>query len=361
MSEHLRILLVVGPSTGGIGRHVHTVAGEMVRRGHDVAVVGPAASAATFDWAATGAAFVPAPIGGASPRALRRATAMLRRAAAERDVVHAHGVRTGAVAAAARLRPLVVTWHNGPHDRWRRRLAHPALEQLVARRADLTLTVSADLSNRAARAGARAVETVVVVAPPLPSAGRSPEAVRSELGVGARPLVLAVGRLEPQKRIDVLVDALAGWPGPVSPVAVVAGTGSLEADLRRQIERTGAPVRLLGRREDVADLMTAADVVVLPSAWEGYPLVAQEALRAGTALIATPVGGVPDLVGPAALLVPAGDPHALQLALRHLVEDPAERRRLGAAGRERAHTWPTTEQMVDRLAQIYLDLTSRSS
>jgi glycosyltransferase involved in cell wall biosynthesis len=171
--------------------------------------------------------------------------------------------------------------------------------------------------------------------------------------------VLAVGRLEPQKRLDVLVDAVAGWPTAPAPAVFIAGTGSLEADLRRRIGRSASPVQLLGRREDVADLLAAADVVVLPSAWEGYPLVAQEALRAGRPLIATPVGGVPDLVGDAAVLVPVGHPQALRRALLDLLGDPAARERRARAGRAQAARWPSVEQMVDDVVDNYLDLKSR--
>ncbi len=358
----LRVLLVMGRSTGGIGRHVRTLAAALVAGGHDVTVCAPAASEELFGWSATGARFRPAPVGAVRPRSALAARRALRLAAADRDVVHAHGVRAGAVTAAAGLTPpLVVTWHNGPHDRWRRRLAHPALERLVARQAAMTLTVSADLAERARRAGAGRVRTVAVVAPPLAPAATDPVQLRAELGAADRPLVVAVGRLEPQKRLDLLVRAVADWPDPPAPVVVVAGTGSLEERLRQLVEDTGAPVSLLGRRDDVAGLLAAADVVVLPSAWEGYPLVAQEALRAGTALVATAVGGVPALVGDGARLVPPGDLGALRTALRELLGDPAARHELAARGRARAAGWPSEADMVAELAQAYLDLRSRVS
>ena len=92
---------------------------------------------------------------------------------------------------------------------------------------------------------------------------------------------------------------------------MVAGDGPLEAELTRRIDTERLPVRLLGRRTDVADLLAAADVAVLPSVWEARSLTAQEALRSGTPLVATRVGGVPELVGEAAELVPPGDPVAL--------------------------------------------------
>lgn len=359
MPEPLRIGLVVGPTTGGIGRHVEAVAAELARRGHAVTVCAPPSVATAFDWNAAGATLVTTPIGSVTAAGLRRAARELRRTAARWDVTHAHGMRAAVTAAAAGVHPLIVTWHNGPHDRLRRRWLHPLLERYVCRRADRMLAVSTDLAHRARHAGSTDVRTVAVVAPALPPPSRPADEVRAELAVGDRPLVLAVGRLEPQKRFDVLVDAVANWSGAPSPAVVIAGTGSLEGDLRRRIERAGAPVTLLGRRNDICDLLAAADVVALPSAWEGYPLIAQEALRAGTPLVASAVGGVPALVGDGAVLIAPGHPQALRQALEDLFADPSGRERLATAGRARAEQWPTVEQMVDDLVDNYLDLKSR--
>ena len=359
MPDRLRIGLVVGPTTGGIGRHVATIARELDHRGHEVTVCAPPAVAATFDWAGAGATLVVTPIGSVRPRDLREASRQLRAAAAKWDVTHAHGMRAGVTAAAAGIHPLIVTWHNGPHDRLRRRWLHRLLERYVCRRAERLLLVSSDLAGRARRAGATDVRTVAIVAPPLPPPSRGVDRVRRDLGIADRSMVLAVGRLEPQKRLDVLVDAMAKWPQAPGPVAVIVGTGSLDSFLRDRIAQTGAPVRLLGWRADVADLLAAADVAVLPSAWEGYPLIAQEALRAGTPLIATDVGGVRDLVGDGAVLIPPGNPQALRGAVLSLLEDATTRERWASAGRAQAAQWPSVEQMVDELVDNYLDLKSR--
>src|SRR5664279_3135952 len=152
---------------------------------------------------------------------------------------------------------------------------------------------------------------------PLASpAAAAPGQVRAELGADGRPLVLCVARLHPQKGLGTLVAAAAAWRArePV-PLTVIAGSGPLEPVLRAQVEAAGLPVRLLGRRTDVADLLAAADVVVLPSRWEARALAAQEALRAGRPLVATAVGGLPALLGNAAVLVPPDDPAALAAAV----------------------------------------------
>jgi len=360
MSDDLDVVLVVGPTTGGIGRHVHALAGALITRGHRVTVVGPAVTEELFSWSAVGATFVPAPVGAAAPQRLSAAVRAVRAAAAGATLVHAHGARAGAVAALTRFHPLVVTWHNTRPARLRRRLGHPLVERLAARGADLTLAVSPDLLDRAARAGAGEIRLIAVPAPPLAPPTSDRDELRAELGVGDRPLVLALARLERQKRLDLLVDATAGWTDrPDRPVVAVAGDGSLAPDLARQARAVRSPLLLLGRRRDVADLLQAADLVVLPSAWEGYPLVAQEALRMGVPLVATAVGGVPGLVGSAAVLVPPGDAAELRAGIEDLLSDPGRRTALAAAGVERARQWPTLEATMNDLIGWYRTLTSR--
>jgi glycosyltransferase involved in cell wall biosynthesis len=160
---------------------------------------------------------------------------------------------------------------------------------------------------------------------------------------------LAVGRLHPQKGYEVLLGAL---PYLRDAVVAVAGDGPLEADLRAQAPQ----VRWLGRRDDVADLYAAAEVVVLPSVWEARSLTAQEALRAGRPLVASDVGGIGELVRDGAVLVPAGDAPALGAAVRRLLDNPVEAAALAARGRAVAATWPTEQDTVDQVAAVYREL-----
>ena len=103
-------------------------------------------------------------------------------------------------------------------------------------------------------------------------------------------------------------------------------TGPLQDELAERIRAERLPVLLLGRRADVADLLGAADACVLPSRWEGSPFTAQEALRAGTPLVATRAGGIPELVGAGAELVPVGDAAALADAVVRRARRPGARR-----------------------------------
>jgi len=162
------------------------------------------------------------------------------------------------------------------------------------------------------------------------------ERVRASLALPpSAPVFLAVGRLSPQKDHATLVDAFAA-PAlrALDARLVVAGEGPLRAALEQRVEAhgLGGRVRFLGLRADVPDLLAAADVFVLPSRWEGNPLVVMEAMAAGRPVIATAVGCVPELVSDAVgRRVPAGDAAAMAAAMRDLAVDRPLREGLGAA------------------------------
>jgi glycosyltransferase involved in cell wall biosynthesis len=266
---------------------------------------------------------------------------------------------------AARRRPrLVVTWHNAVLQRGVRALLLTGLERLVARGGDVTLGASSDLVDRARQLGARDARLAPVAAPDLPSPARSRSEMREELfalaGGPVAPVLLAVGRLAEQKDYPTLLSALADhWPADVErPLLVIVGEGPLRADLERTARERGLRVLLLGQRSDVPDLLAAADVYVLSSRWEARALVVQEAARAGLPIVATEVGGVPELIADAAKLVPAGDPTALAAALAILVTDGAERQRLGAAARARSASWPGEAETTEQVRAVYIGLLS---
>jgi glycosyltransferase involved in cell wall biosynthesis len=363
-----RVVEVLATSAGGVGTHVRALIGPLREAGADVGVCGAPATEELFGFTAAGADFTPVGISdGLAPLADARAVLQLRRAIAGADLVHAHGLRAGLVAAAA-LRlpgrrgprpPLVLTLHNALQDGGGRlRAAMQALERVTVRGPDLVLAVSSDLAANARSAGARDVRVAPALAPPLAPATRGRAEVRAELGVpDGRPLVIAVGRLHPQKGYDTLLDAVRRWTGRESPpLFAIAGDGPLHAELSTRIAAERLPVVLLGRRSDVADLLGAADVCVLPSRWEGSPFTAQEALRAGTPLVATRGGGTPELVGEAAELVPVGDDVALADALERVLTDPSRAAELAEAGRRRAGEWPDEAGAGRRVAAVYREL-----
>ncbi|MYS56881.1 glycosyltransferase, partial [Streptomyces sp. SID6013] len=137
--------------------------------------------------------------------------------------------------------------------------------------------------------------------------------VRAELGVVDRPLLVAVGSLDRHRGYDVLLDAARVWRRlDPAPLVVVAGEGPLRGELQARIEGERLPVMLAGSRDDVPELLAAADLALLPSRREpGRSVLAQEALHARVPLVASDVGGIPELVGDAAERVPPGDAVAL--------------------------------------------------
>jgi glycosyltransferase involved in cell wall biosynthesis len=300
------------------------------------------------------------------PRPARDAAAVARLrgllARAAPDVVHAHGLRAGAAAALAlagdraRAPALIVTVHNGPPAAVLSALAYRALERAVARRADAVLCVSGDLADRMRRLGVRDAGPAVVAAPEVavPSAGAIRQA-RADIAADGRPVVLAVGRLTSQKGFGTLLDAAARWQGRVPrPQLAIAGDGPLSADLARKSDAAGLAVRFLGHRCDIPALLAVADVVAVPSRWEGQPMVVQEALRAGRPIVACRVGGVPDLTGgDAALLVQPGAPAELAAAVLRVLDDRDLARRLGAAALARAAVLPSAADAVQAGLAVY--------
>jgi glycosyltransferase involved in cell wall biosynthesis len=398
-----QVAFVAGTTAGGTGAHVRMLAAGFAGRGIGVSVLGPASAEAAFGFGAlAGVTFSPVEFGD-RPRvgdliAVLRLRRLLSSSAGltvrpdtvppdtvRPDVMHAHGLRAGALTAIAiaglrrraggRRRPaLVVTVHNAPPvGGGARLLVYRLLERVVARGADLVLCVSPDLEARMRGAGARQVGRAVVSAretatttknstspattsttetTPVSAPRDNPDAVTvldpGDTSAGERPVVLAVGRLAAQKDFGTLLEAAASWRDldPV-PLLAIAGDGPLAGELRAQAASLGVDAAFLGHRDDVADLLAGAALFVLPSRWEGQPLILQEALRAGAAIVATRVGGVPDLVGDdAAVLVRPGDAQAVAAAVRAVLADASLAGRLRAAAAERGAALPTAADAV---------------
>lgn len=364
--DRLRVALVLGSSTGGMGTHVRSLVQGLCRAGDQVQVYCPAATADQFGFADAGAGVTPVEIP-ASPgvRDLAAVAELRRGLAAAADgglVVHAHGLRAGLVAAWARPGPLplIVTWHNMVLGDGTKARVLRLGERLVARSADVTLGASEDLVARAQALGARDARFGPVAAAPRRRSHRDRNAIRAELSIGDRPLILSVGRLHPQKGYRTLIEAATRWRDLTpAPVVAIAGTGPSYRELAAAILTRRAPVMLLGHRDDVPDLLGAAHIAVVTSEWEARQLFAQEALSAGVPLVATDVGGLPGLVGDAATLVPAGDADALDAAVRALLADPHLRARYAAAGPAQAATWPTEAETVAQVRSVYAELVER--
>jgi glycosyltransferase involved in cell wall biosynthesis len=169
--------------------------------------------------------------------------------------------------------------------------------------------------------------------------------------------VISVGRLKEPKDFEGLVYALAEAGVPFR--AAIVGDGPDRGVIEKAVRETGSSdrIELLGERSDVAEQLAASDVFVLSSRSEGMPVSVLEAMAAGVAVIASAVGGVPELVtdGETGLLVPAGDRAALSAALRRLLTDDGLRRTMGAAGHARARELFDLPRFRAAHVQLYRD------
>ncbi len=186
------------------------------------------------------------------------------------------------------------------------------------------------------------------------------DAARAALGVSKDEVVLgAVGRLERQKRFDVLVDAFARLAATRPQLRLlIAGEGSLREELTAQIARLGAPARLLGQWNDIAQFHHAIDVLVQSSEYEGTPNVVLEAMAFETPVVATDVGGTAELVhdGTHGLIVPAGDVDALGAAITRVLDDRPAAHARATAARTRVEGDLSFDRRMQRLEAIYDEL-----
>ncbi|MDP9373401.1 MAG: glycosyltransferase family 4 protein [Chloroflexota bacterium] len=289
----------------------------------------------------------------------------------EVDVFHVHagisweGCAGTLTAAQARVPVLVRTEHQTYRPcTTAQRAAHRQIVPIVDRFVCVSKAVAASFAEQGVPAGRLAVVPNGVPDPGHCSHSR--EEVLAGLGLPARArMLLSVGRLHVQKGHRHLLAAVpAVLRGQPDVHFVSAGTGPQERQLREAVKREGlgGRVHLLGRRADVPDLLAAAYALVLPSLFEGLPLVALEAMAAGRPVIGTAVPGTSEAVldGMTGRLVPPADPAALAAALLELLASPQTAARWGAAGRRRYQTCFTSTRMSQQTAAIYRKLLTRS-
>jgi glycosyltransferase involved in cell wall biosynthesis len=190
-------------------------------------------------------------------------------------------------------------------------------------------------------------------------------ALKRQLGFAdSDPVLLLIGRLEPQKGHSILFAALKDVLREFPRARLVCvGEGALRPALEAELQQLelSASVRLVGYQSNVRDWFSVADVCVLPSFFEGLPLVAIECLAAGRAMVATAVDGTPEVVihEKTGLTVPAGDASGLASAIVRLLRDPGLRTRLGAAGRNHVERHFNLSRQVSETEALYCELWRR--
>jgi len=194
---------------------------------------------------------------------------------------------------------------------------------------------------------------------------RPPADIRRELGIASgAPIVLCVARLEKQKGVRYLLHAARMIIRELPEVRfLIAGKGRLEKKLRRLSTRLNVSdnVSFLGFRSDVPELLSAAEMVVCPSLWEGMPNIILEAMAAGKPVVATAVDGSAELVDDhvTGLLVEPADVSALADAVRTVLADPERARQMGNAGRMKVQREFSLDRMIHRNVLLYERLLSR--
>jgi glycosyltransferase involved in cell wall biosynthesis len=290
-------------------------------------------------------------------------------------VLHIHHVwpaadrYLAALAGLAGVPHVVVTEHivGTPHS-----AGQTGLKRRELGRADAVTAVSGAVADALVRDYGLARARIRIVPPgadPPDPAREAPLAreARAALGAGVlRPLVVCVGRLERQKGHDVLLEAVAALRARgVDCVVARAGGGAERAPLEQRARalKLDGRVRFLGALDDPAPLIAAANVVVLPSRWEGLPLVLLEAMMRGRAVVASAVGGIPEVLedGVNGRLVPPENPAALAAALEPLLRKPDVALALGSvAARDVADrfTWARVVQQYEAVYDEVLGLAS---
>jgi glycosyltransferase involved in cell wall biosynthesis len=285
------------------------------------------------------------------------------------DILHAHVFPANLAARLAGRAagvPIVLTAHHdtdvwgGPH--------HRAIERLTAGLSDRVVACSDAVrryvTERYGLPGDRVVTLRnAIVVPPLRQDAAARDAQRARLGAGkGDALIGTLGRLdEPKKGLSCFLRAaaLVARECPRARFTVV-GDGPARRRLENLAETVGLRGRIVfaGERRDVADLLPAFDLFVQPSLWEGFGLTVLEAMAAARPVVASRVGGVPEIVreGREGLLVPPGDPGALAAAILEVLRGSDLATRLGRAGRERVETAFAIDGLVRDTVALYRDL-----
>jgi glycosyltransferase involved in cell wall biosynthesis len=308
-------------------------------------------------------------------RGLMRLTSFLSRSSY--SIVHTHTSKPGILGTLAARRagvPAIMhTVHLFPFHEETGRVATAAYvsaQRLATRWCDRIVAVSEYQRDWALRVGIGKPGQVISIPNGVPTqrtqSRRSVADVRAELGIGDAFTMLSTGRLAEQKGLEYLVRAAALLRRDLpSAKIVLAGDGPLRSSLSRLISDLGVEdmVLLLGHRSDIGDLLVAADLVVLPSLWEGLSISLLEAMAAGKPVVTTTIGANCEVTndGETAVLVPPKDSVSLAAAIRDLAVDESRLEELGRRGQEVQRERYGMQSMLDTYMSEYDKLLAQKS
>ena len=371
--KRTRVLMVAPPSSGGLSRHVVALLEGLACDGYEVGVccepespIAQAAEARSF-------AVYGVSMGAGGPSKTLISAVQVARAvgAMQAQIVHTHSFRAGLVGAlvmpGAPGARLVATIHNFPPGsatmRARRRRERWAIGMLL-RRADRLITVSEALRRQLVELRPRVADKTVTIPNGIDTRQEPVDQVvaREALELDPeKPLVGMVARLAPAKGIAQFLRCcqLISQRRPDAHF-VLAGGGPLWEEAQADREKLGLADRLhlLGEVASTREVVAALDVLVVASTSEGSSVVAMEAMSQGKPVVATRVGGLPEVVcdGETGLLAAADDPAELARGVLALLDDPDLGRRMGERGRRRVKEFFDVREMVARVKEVYADL-----
>jgi|Deesub1362B_J571_1020462.scaffolds.fasta_scaffold00760_5 glycosyltransferase involved in cell wall biosynthesis len=365
----MRIIYVVTAAEfGGAPLHVFQLMEHMVEQYHEVGLVAAPEPRLIKGAKALGVKVFPNPhfVRPIRPwkdiRALWPVVQAIR--AFKPDLVHAHSAKAGyaaRLACAILHKPVIFSAHAWVFTEGRNIMKRKFLswaERLAAKVTTKIICVSEHDRELALRWKVAEPEKLVVIhngVDPKPFLKADGAHLRQELELKNLPILTFVGRLTPPKDLLTLLKALKGLPP--KGVLLLVGDGELKFQVERYVQklRLGKQVRFLGQRNDIPQILAASDIFVLSSRWEGLPYTIIEAMMAGLPVVASRVGGVPELVedGVTGFLVPPKDPQALAEALQKLLDDPEMRYHMGKAGREKALREFTLDRMLWEIERVY--------
>ncbi len=370
-----KVLLVAPPAEGGLASHVIALLAGLDEDGYQLGVAcdsgGPIAAAAA-DRGLAAFSIMCSTGGGPLPTALRAARMVQVIREFGPQIVHTHSFGATAIGsiACAIVRPprLVVTIHNyppGTADMVPRKRGQRWALGLALQRADRIITVSEALREDLVRAHPETLgkcQTIYNGVDTQATPSQSCAEVREALRISSDgPLVGMIARLAPQKGIEHFIRAAAtvAKSRPASHF-VLAGEGPLMESARGLRDELGLAgnLHLVGKIGWVRELIAALDVLVVASVSEGSSVVAMEAMALRKPVVATAVGGVPEVVldGQTGTLVPPGDPESLAGAVSAMLDDPSRAREMGERGGQTAVSQFDVRDMLARTKAVYADL-----
>lgn len=296
------------------------------------------------------------------PRALLRARSLIKDF--QPDVVHTHLVKSdliGQLAARMTGTPRMITLHNT--DPWRTNTAMSAAYRMLTAGADACIAVSERVADHVGKTNGFPREQITTIVNGIDLDHFSPSRSALDLapyGVPAgAPVVAVIGSLTEQKDHANFVAAAAQIANTnPDPYFLIVGDGPLKGDIASAIAATGAVkdrIIMTGEIKEMAQLLSATDMQVISSAWEGLPMTLLEGMAMQKPVVTTAVGGIPDVVedGVNGRLVAPRDAKALADAMADVLGDPAKAAKLGSAGRATIAATYGSDVMRDRLFAIY--------